>query len=75
VCRSFQTVSEGVFSETHIRETGTLCTSVPHILPLPPYKYRNLPQDVGVLDKYAGVWPAPLGMELPLQNRAYNVLQ
>ena len=43
-----------MFSETHIRETGTLYTSVPQTDHLLPERHTRLAQDVGALDRYAG---------------------
>jgi hypothetical protein len=45
---------EGVFSETHIQPVASLYTSVPLTDHLLLDRYTRFPQDVGVLDRYAG---------------------
>jgi hypothetical protein len=46
---------EGKFSETRFRHRATLCTGEEQEPDLPPDRHGVLPQDVVVLDKYAGV--------------------
>jgi hypothetical protein len=53
VLRTFQTVSEDVFSETHLQVIERLCTQASKTPRFSPYRHTTLPQDVVGLDGYA----------------------
>ena len=51
---NFQTVSEEEFSETRLQIIERLCAEASNTPRFPSYRHRMLPQDVVVLDGYAG---------------------